>query len=77
MFMRIIEQTHCSKCNTLVEIREAIYKFPNDNTKETAYCPVCDEILYERNSRGEFNCVIISTENTYEPYKSEYLKKNL
>ena len=68
------QEVKCEKCHTLVEVLEVNVFMPYKTT-ETAECPVCGEIIYKRNSRGDFESRVISLEETLEPYKSKYLKK--
>ena len=51
-------------------IREVNITMPF-KTEETAECPICGETIFKRNSRGDFESEVISTEETIEPYKSK------
>lgn len=43
----------CFNCKTLVGIKEVDVNMPY-KTIETAECPVCGEIIFSHNSRGDF-----------------------
>lgn len=67
--MSYYREITCEKCGTLVGIKEVNVIMPY-KTEETAECPVCGETIFKKNSRGDFESEIISTEKTIESYKS-------
>ncbi len=68
--MGYYREIKCHRCGTLVGIREVNITMPC-KTEETAECPICGETIFKRNSRGDFESEVISTEETIEPYKSK------
>ena len=66
--MGYCREIKCHRCGTLVGIREVNITMPY-KTEETAECPICGETIFKRNSRGDFESEVISTEETIEPYK--------
>ena len=71
--MREIAIIKCEKCGTLVRVTEENVIMPY-KTKEYAYCPICGKIIYEHNSRGDFESEVVSMDETMEPYKSKNKK---
>lgn len=72
--MRTSFTKDCPKCRTLVRITEVGEKYPA-KTYDHYYCPVCGVSMGQKNTLYFFDESVESLENTIEPYKSEYNKK--
>ena len=68
--MSFLREIKCENCGTLVGIREVDVFMPY-KTEETAECPVCGKTIFRKNSRGDFEAEVVSTDDTKEPYKSQ------
>lgn len=68
------EDVTCPQCRTLVRIKISNGLYPM-RTTEIANCPVCWKELLKKNITGDIEESVLSTENTIEPYLSEYRNK--
>lgn len=74
--MASIFYVDCPRCKTHIRVEEVGTRFPARSC-DPIYCPVCEGIVVHKNTMYDFEEYVDSLESTIEPYKSEYLKKQL
>jgi hypothetical protein len=67
-------ECECPQCHTKVGVRITYGIYPA-KTVEIANCPVCWKELFKKNITGDIEEVVISLDNTIEPYLSEFNNK--
>lgn len=68
-----IQLMECPICHTIVCVHLTYGIYPA-KTQENANCPVCLKLLFSKNTTGDIETEVESTESTIEPYKSDYTK---
>ena len=69
------ETMKCPQCGTLVRIKISYGIYPA-RSLETAFCPVCGNVLFHKNITGDIDAFVESFDETIEPYRSQYQQKN-
>lgn len=67
-------ECECPQCHTKVGVRITYGIYPV-KIEEIANCPVCWKELFKKNITGDIEEVVISLDNTIEPYLSEFKNK--